>query len=338
MAGLLIVEDDEEAALGLPSGDREIPLILQDKRFDGSATLDYAPGMGPDHMLGYLGDTPFGNGVAHPTLAVARARYRFRILNASNARIFDLALGDEPLTVVGADGGLLETPVRVDRLMLATGERVDVVVDLSGRRPGDRLVLRSLPFEIPGMMMGPMMGRGRGMGRGGMGMGMGSVPQGAPFDLLELVVLDGPAETAPPLPSRFAPIPRPAVGGDTPRRTFRFQSEMMSHTINSRAFDMERIDERVPLGRTEVWSFVNESALPHPVHVHAGQFRVLARTGGRARVMPWETGLKDTVLVLPNERVDVAVRFGRYPGVFLLHCHNLEHEDMGMMLNFEVVD
>ncbi|MDH3422834.1 MAG: multicopper oxidase domain-containing protein, partial [Gemmatimonadota bacterium] len=79
-----------------------------------------------------------------------------------------------------------------------------------------------------------------------------------------------------------------------------------------------------------------ESELPHPVHVHAGQFRVLSRTGGRARVMAWETGLKDTVLTMPGERVDVAVRFV-HEGLFLLHCHNLEHEDMNMMLNFEVV-
>jgi FtsP/CotA-like multicopper oxidase with cupredoxin domain len=112
---------------------------------------------------------------------------------------------------------------------------------------------------------------------------------------------------------------------------------MMSHTINGRSFELARVDERVPLGRTEVWTFVNESGLPHPVHVHGGQFRVLSRAGGRARVMSWETGPKDTVLVLPGERVDVALRFV-FPGLFLLHCHNLEHEDSGMMLNFEVVE
>lgn len=112
---------------------------------------------------------------------------------------------------------------------------------------------------------------------------------------------------------------------------------MMSHTINGLTFEMDRVDERVPRNRAEVWTFVNESELPHPIHVHSGQFRVLSRTGGRARVMPWETGLKDTVLTLPGESVDVAVRF-QFPGVFLLHCHNLEHEDSGMMINFEVVE
>jgi len=112
---------------------------------------------------------------------------------------------------------------------------------------------------------------------------------------------------------------------------------MMGHTINGRTFQLDRVDETVPLEETEIWTFVNESGLPHPVHVHGGQFHVLTRAGGRGRVMPWETGLKDTVLVLPGERVEVAVRFS-FPGLFLLHCHNLEHEDMGMMLNFEVVE
>ena len=130
--------------------------------------------------------------------------------------------------------------------------------------------------------------------------------------------------------------PQPGVDDRTPRREFHFGSAMMQHTINGRAFEMNRIDERVPLGRTEIWSFVNESTLAHPVHVHVGQFHVLSRVGGRGRVMPWERGLKDTTLVMPGERVDVAVRFDDYEGLFLMHCHNLEHEDAGMMMNFVV--
>jgi FtsP/CotA-like multicopper oxidase with cupredoxin domain len=96
---------------------------------------------------------------------------------------------------------------------------------------------------------------------------------------------------------------------------------------------MDRIDERVPFGETEIWSFANESPLPHPVHVHATHFKVVSRTGGRGQVMPWEEGVKDTVLVLPTETVRVAIRFTAHRGLFLLHCHNLEHEDMGMMQN-----
>jgi FtsP/CotA-like multicopper oxidase with cupredoxin domain len=343
MAGLLIVEDEEETARGLPSGEYEIPLILQDKRLAGSSSLAYEPAMGPDMMLGFLGDTAFGNGVADPTLGVKRGRYRLRILNASNARIFDLGLSNgDGFTLIGTDGGLLEVPVRLQRLMLATGERADLLVDFSGRQPGERTMLRSFGFEVPGMMMGMGMAMGRGRGRGptqgrGGGMMMGGTMQGTEMDFVEFVVLDSPSESNPPLPARLSEIPRPELSASTPRRTFRFNSMMMNHTINGRTFDIERVDERVPIGQTEVWSLVNDSELPHPVHIHAGQFRVLSRDGGRNRVMPWETGLKDTVLVFPRERVDVAVRFDDYPGLFLLHCHNLEHEDMGMMLNFEVV-
>lgn len=111
---------------------------------------------------------------------------------------------------------------------------------------------------------------------------------------------------------------------------------MMSHTINGRAFEMDRMDVTVPFGETELWTFENPSAFPHPVHLHATHFRVLSRTGGRGAVQPWETGAKDTVLLWPQETVQVVVRFTRERGRFLMHCHNLEHEDMGMMANVEV--
>ena len=100
---------------------------------------------------------------------------------------------------------------------------------------------------------------------------------------------------------------------------------------------MDRIDTEVPFGDTEIWTFVTDANDPHPVHLHATHFRVLERIGGRGKIYPWETGRKDTVLVLPGERVRVAVRFTGERGLFLLHCHNLEHEDLGMMQNILVV-
>ena len=342
MAGLLVVEDEGEQSLELPSGEFELPLLLQDKRAGGGSPLQYAASMGPDMMFGYLGDTPFANGVAHPTVEVRRGLYRLRVLNGSNARIFDLGLSTgAPMTLIGSDGGFLERAAPIGRVMMSTGERADLLVDFSGHRPGDRVILRSLDFRIPGMMgmggMGGMGGGGRGMGPGGMMGRMAGIPlQGAPMDLLEFVVGDGPVETSAPLPDTLSVLPAPSIDASTPRREFRFDSMMMNHTINGRTFGMERVDLRVPRGRTEVWSLVNASSLPHPVHVHVGQFRVLSRRGGRGRVMPWETGLKDTVLVLPGEQVDIAVRFDEHPGLFLMHCHNLEHEDMGMMMNFQV--
>lgn len=340
MAGFLIVEDDEEEALGLPTDAHDLPLLLQDKRVDPDGAPEYLPAMGPDLMLGYLGDTPYVNGAPGGALEVRRARYRLRLLNGSNARIFNLGLvGGGPFTLIGADGGLRSEADTVERLMLATGERADVLVDFSRFAPGERITLRSYPFTVPGMMGmggGPEMG----MGRGGMGRGMhggyAGLPQGAEMDLLDFVVGSGPVEDAPPLPDRLSEVAPLSLDPNATRRAFRFESMMMQHTINGRSFAMDRVDLRVPLGRQEVWELINDSGLPHPVHVHAGQFRVASRSGGRDRVMPWEAGPKDTVLVLPGERVEIAVRFTRNLGLFLLHCHNLEHEDAGMMMNFLV--
>jgi FtsP/CotA-like multicopper oxidase with cupredoxin domain len=100
---------------------------------------------------------------------------------------------------------------------------------------------------------------------------------------------------------------------------------------------MDCADYQVPFGDTETWTFKNDMMFAHEVHMHATHFRVLSRAGGRGQVMPWEAGVKDTVLIHPGESVRVAVQFTAHKGLFPLHCHNLEHEDVGMMTNIEVV-
>jgi FtsP/CotA-like multicopper oxidase with cupredoxin domain len=319
IGGLLIVTDAEEEALRLPSGARELPLILQDKVLDGAGLPQYAP-FGPAMMAGVMGDEPFGNGVRRPYVDVDSALYRVRILNGSNARIFRLARNDgRDLLLIGNDGGLLERPVSVPSVDMGPAERADLLVDLRGAAVGERVMLRSLPFGIPG----------------GMGFMGGANRQGQPLDLLELRVARRVSDAA-VVPATLSNPGGPVEADAVRERTFRFQSMMMRHTINDREFDMERVDERVPFGETEVWRFVNESGVAHPVHLHATHFRVLSRTGGRARLFPWEAGLKDTVLLFPGETIRVAERFTRERGLFLLHCHNLEHEDMGMMQNILV--
>ena len=335
LSGFLLVGDDEESALGLPDGGYELPLLLQDKKVDERGDPLYSV-FGPEQMTGFLGDRPFANGVERPTVEVERTRYRLRLLNGCNARILRLALPGVPLTVIGTDGGLLDRAVSVERAWLGSGERLDLLVDFSSAMPGDRLTLRSEAFRIPGMMMpGPPPGRGPRRGRG-MHRHHGAGRQGTAMDFVDFVVTDSPSRPGPPLPGRLSSL-EPVTLGDVPLREFRFESAMHHHSINGRRFELDRVDTRVALGQTERWRFINDSPLPHPVHVHAGQFRVLTRLGGRGRLEPWETGLKDTVLVFPDEEVDVAVRFANYRGLFLLHCHNLEHEDAGMMANFEVI-
>jgi FtsP/CotA-like multicopper oxidase with cupredoxin domain len=328
MAGLIVVRDDQEDALGLPTGAREIPLLLQDKRLDASGGLVYAP-VGHDRMEGYLGDVAFVNGVRSPTVEVETALYRLRVLNGSNARIFRIARSDDrPMVLIGSDGGFLAAPVEVPWVELGTGERVDLLVDFSDTAVGSRVSLVSLPFASPaGMGMG--MGR---MGMGGMG-GGGGAAQGAQLDLVEFTVARRGSSGA-PIPSSLPTSPAPSPAEAERERVFHFGSMMMNHTINGAAFEMERVDERVRLGATEVWTFINDGPFPHPVHMHAVHFHVLSRIGGRGRLFPWETGPKDTVLLYPGEQVSVVMRFESHRGLFLLHCHNLEHEDMGMMLNF----
>jgi len=319
IGGFFIVEDDEEAALGLPSGAREIPILLQDRPLDANGQPVYAPS-GPAMMAGVMGPEPFGNGTHRPFVEVDSAVYRLRILNASNARVFRLGRSDgRPFRIIGNDGGLLREAANVDAIDLAPAERLDVLLDLSPSQVGDRIMLRSLPFSFVGAM-GPM---------GGANL------QGEPMDLVEFRVVRRVQDSL-TLPPRLSEFDEPSASEAQRERTFVFTSQAMSHRINGLEYDLDRIDERVPFGETEIWTFVNQSGFPHPVHLHATHFRVLSRTGGRGRLFPWEAGRKDTVLVMPQETVRVAVRFTAHRGLFLLHCHNLEHEDHAMMLNFMV--
>jgi blue copper oxidase len=316
LAGFFLVADEEEDALRLPSGTREILLLLQDREGHAAAAFDYAPTTADLHT-GMLRGVPFGNGVPLPTLKVAGARYRFRVLNASHARVYLLGLDNgAPLSVIGNDGGLLPSAVEVDSVYLGVGERIDFLIDFAGFPHGTRLMLKSLPFSLPAAPDT-------------------SHPQGVEMDLLELVREGGgPAE--PPLPGVLSSVP--PLGPAVAERLFEFRSESDDmHRINGLSFEMNRVDEQIPLGQVERWVFRNDSALPHPVHLHGTHFQVVSRSGGRGTVFPYEAGWKDTVLVMPLETVEVLVRFEWYRGIFPLHCHNLQHEDMGMMLNVEVI-
>jgi FtsP/CotA-like multicopper oxidase with cupredoxin domain len=248
--------------------------------------------------------------------------HHFRVLNASHARLYRLGFGDaRSLTVIRNDGGLLPAPVEASEVWLGVGERVDFVVDFRDVPVGTRLALRSLPFTVP---FWPTVAH----------------PQGIAMELLELTRVAGETLSEPVLPAALSTVPRLTPADPGAVRTFTFRSSAHDrHFLDSRAFDMAditRVDYRIALGRTERWRFFNDSLIAHPVHLHGTHFQVVSRAGGRERVSPYEGGWKDTVLVMPLETVEVLVRFERYAGVFPLHCHNLQHEDKGMMVNVEV--
>ena len=324
MAGFLIVEDEDERALGLPAGEQDVPLLLQDRRWAGDGSFRYVP-TPMDLMAGYLGDVALVNGTPDAELSVAATLYRFRLLNGSNARVFRVAFEDgRSFQVIGGDGGLLERPIPTNALFLGPAERVEIVADFSHDPLGRAVRLVSLPFFGGGM--GP-----------GMGMG-GASSQGAPFSLLRFTV-QRPGPPSARVPERLVPLERLDPGRASVRRRFVMAMRMPpfagAFTINGLTFESGRVDVRAERGPLELWEVVNASREPHPFHVHATQFQLVRRSSGP--LGPHESGFKDTVLVWPGETVELVLRFERYAGLYVLHCHNLEHEDAGMMLNLEVV-
>ncbi len=348
LAGLFLVSDDEEKAAGLPSGEYDIPLVIQDRAFDIDNQLVYLSGHMMERMTGFLGDWILVNGNPDFILPVATRAYRLRLLNGSNSRIYKLAWKDgSPLTVIGTDGGLLAKPISRRYVMLGPAERVELWADFSRYPVGTETASVSLPFDTG--MMGGMRGggrMGRGMTGGGMMSGGQSLPNGADFPIFRVHV-NRKDKTTLSLPERLSTIERyraaDAVNLKYPR-TFGLFMRHMTWTINGRTFRMEEVaaDEKVRMNTLEVWEFINEGGgmgmmgmmnMPHPIHLHGKQFQVLERRGVTHNGYVDE-GWKDTVLLMPGERIKILVHFGDYPGLFLYHCHNLEHEDMGMMRNY----
>lgn len=314
LAGLYIVHDEEERGLPLPQGEYDIPLIVQDKRVSENNELIYD--LTPiEIMRGWQGDTILTNGLPEAELDVERTRYRFRILNASNARVFKIALSDDrPFHLIATGGGLLQSPVELDSLFLPPADRVEILVDFSGEQEGTTIDLLSAEFfeEFqPGSR------------------------QGNPARLLRCNVrAAGP--TPPSLPQSLSSI-TPWIAEDALRtRSFRLHHFEGKHAINDLIFSPMRIDFRVPQNELEIWEFTNPTQILHPMHVHGVQFQVLDRNNRTDQVWPEDAGWNDMVLLLPTSSVRVLIRFTAHPGMFMLHCHNLEHEDDGMMLNFMV--
>jgi blue copper oxidase len=299
LAGAFIIRDAEEDALGLPSGSYEAPLIIRDASFDNQGNLAYNP-----TSSGFTGKFPLVNGTLKPKLLVDRGVYRFRVLNGANARVFTLALSNgAPFTIVGNDGGLLAAPASATQIELGMGERLDLLVNFSGLGAGQAVTLRCLRARWDLVQF--------------QGTGAAGVAYTPPAVLSSIEPLNGPSQ---------------------PTRTFSFDG--MSR-INGLVYDMNRLDFEVPAGETERWRFKTGGNAPHPVHVHGASFQVVSRSGGRGRLFPWETGWKDTVLLNDKETVEVLIRFGTDfrglgDGQYVMHCHQLEHEGMGMMTNFIV--
>jgi suppressor of ftsI/bilirubin oxidase len=361
LASFFLVDDDDQRrlakALDLQLGVTDLPLVIQDKQFDAQGKLLYKPSA-HEAMMGWLGDIVLANLTPNAVQAVTPRTYRLRLLNGSNARIYRLAFvkGSTPLdfTVIGTDGGLIERPETVTEAFLAPGERLDVLFDAGQAQPGEDIFLRSLAFDAM-ENEGPAGGSGGMPGMGGMGMGrmMASMsssrlPLGVEFNVLKLSVKAGDRVVA-KLPATLSQI-KPIRTEGAAQRKIELSMGQMRFLINGRTYHMDEIAFDVKRGAVEIWSISNPTmGMPHPMHIHGFSFQVLERIGsppqvaatarfGQGRTVS-DLGWKDTVLVWPGETVRVAIDFAHdFPGdqTYVFHCHNLEHEDGGMMINFRV--
>lgn len=324
LAGLFIINDSEEAALNLPSGQYEIPLVIQDKRITGTG-ITYNPSM-EEVMAGYMGESILVNGVYSPYTEVATRYYRLRILNGSNARLYNLNFSNNAdMVIIGNDGGLLKNPVTVKEILIAPGERVDLLINFSGLSIGTEIFLVSKAFA-----------------HGGNAQGQQS------FRIMKFKVTAVVTDSF-TVPAILSSINIMAASSAVKTRTFEISNAMehhgypmndgmqMRHRINGKLFDSRRMDENIAANTNEIWVFDNSKGdEPHPMHLHGVFFRVLERIGGRGNLIASENGWKDTVLVMPGETVRIIVPFENNTGKFVFHCHNLEHEDDGMMLQYQL--
>lgn len=314
LAGMFILDDDTPAAKSLPStyGIDDLPVIVQDKRFDRNKQFDMRGG-GP---TGRLGDTILANGAVNPYVEVTTQRVRLRLLNGSTARIYNFGLSNgDAFELVATDGGLLERSVSLKRVMLSPGERAEIIVTMRG---GQTVELRSYPQQLDaGFIAEKRIGAA---------------------DTLDVLQLRAAEQLAPSaeVPAQLAYVERLAESAASEVRRFRLDSE---RSINGKTMDLRRVDFSVVRGATEVWEVTNMGGSPHSFHIHDVQFQVLAIGGSPPP--PELAGWKDTILLKEGQTVRLIMRFSDYSDPsfsYMYHCHLLRHEDQGMMGQFVVIE
>ncbi|WP_034551909.1 multicopper oxidase family protein [Carnobacterium funditum] len=307
LAGLFYIEDEKSKNLNIPKehGVNDIPLVIQDKRFTKDGDIPYELDM-RDTMNGFFGDTILINGAISPELDVKNEIVRLRILNGSNARSYDFNFSDDAtFHQIASDGGFLAESVEMTNVALAPAERAEILVDFSDYKVGDKVTFRD-----------------------------------AENNLMTINIVEESTKKA-EIPKDLVEIPKYDKDEVVRSRAFVMSSTGPMVTINGKQMDMNRIDEEVKLNELEEWIVTNQSSggmgmmssSPHPFHVHGVQFQIVERNGKTPPLN--EQGWKDTVMVKSNEEVKLLVLF-KHKGLFMYHCHILEHEDAGMMGQFTV--
>ncbi len=326
--GMMLVRDQQEDSLGLPSGDQEIPLMIYDRSFTADGQLFYPTSGDPEHpwVPEFTGDAILLNGKVRPFLSVQPRLYRFRVLNAANSRFFRLSLSNgQPLHQIGGDQGLLSTAVDMQYITLAPAERGDLLIDFT-RYVGQSIYLRNGAFDV------------------------------LEFRIASQPLL--PAKAPAVIPSRLRTIERLPEASAVLTRTIALDEHQektgpsMAMLLNGRHWH-EPVTEQPRLNTTEIWEFVNLTEDTHPMHLHLVRFQILDRrtfdayeyltrkriryTGPPIPPSDNEAGWKDVVQCPPEAVTRIIARFDGYAGRYLYHCHVLEHESNEMMRPFEII-
>lgn len=323
LAGMWIVEDAFEDSLPLPRGERDLPLMIADRQLNrhNQLTDPFANGGRPP-ADGISAPTILVNGAFMPHHWVSARRYRLRILNASQFRSYNLHLSNgAPLVQIATESGLMPRPVRRQEILLGPAERVEVIVDFAGAA-GETVELRSSRRHA------------------------GRNPEGArgySGALMQFRVGRDRVADRTRIPRALRPLPEWAE--HAARRADRKPDHRWEITlsgffkptwlINGKTFNPARSMAFPKLDTTEVWEIHNRTAVAHVMHIHHTDWYLLSRNGKPPP--PWEDCLKETFFVYPGERIRVAGRFSDHPGKFVVHCHMLDHEDHGLMGQFQVV-
>jgi len=384
LAGLYFVRDGDDTGntstgLHLPADPYEIPLVIQDKQFNANGTLFY-PTTGitavhPTWVPEFFGDTPVVNAVAYPFLNVEPRRYRFRIVNGAQARFFNLSLngpGNLPMWLIGMEQSLLPKAVRMSSLLLAPGERADVIVDFTGRVGATYTLKNNAKAPYPG-------------GRGG------TMPDIMQFRVNVSLAAGGDTSMNPAVTPTLISVPRLAPTPDAPNREIVMKEDVdpltglpIDMTLNGKMFGDTPIDETPKVGDTEIWQFINLTVDAHPMHMHLVKFQVYNRQpfNAKAYTVAWnqyiasnrnpalkpvltnylagaavapppdEMGWKDTAKAYPDQILRVIAKFelqqtdipgiagtaAQLPAEYVYHCHILEHEENEMMRPFVVTE
>ncbi len=341
LAGMIIIRDSTEATYALPRRYKldDFPLIVQSKGLD--VLYQFTTGYHRDTVL-------MVNGTIDPYLQVPKQVVRFRLLNGSADRTYYFGLSDSSdMHLISSDGGLLSQQITTKRVRLSSGERAEILIDFGADTVGQQKYLMSFASELPHGIIGA-----DSVGTNTIVLGDGYYTNplnGADFNLLRFDVVSTTANPVTTIPASFTPVvPIPTASATVTRKLIFFPDTGFAGQqgfvegpffINNRLFNMDSINQVVYLNDVEIWTLINQTLVAHPFHIHDIQFFVVDING--TPPPPQYSGLKDVMLVMPNDTVRFITRFSDFADdsvPFMYHCHLLHHEDEGMMGTFIVID